>query len=126
VDLLAARGKLLNRDEALKDVLQREAAMSTGMQHGIALPHAKTGGVSDLAVAVGIKREGIDFESADGEKSRLFILVVSPRKVSGPHIQFLAAIGAVLKNDEVREGVIRASTGEQAVALLRSGGPGPV
>jgi Kef-type K+ transport system membrane component KefB/mannitol/fructose-specific phosphotransferase system IIA component (Ntr-type) len=124
VDLLAARGKLLNRDEALRDVLQREASMSTGMQHGIALPHAKTDGVSDLAVAVGIKRQGIDFESADGEKSRLFILLVSPRKVSGPHIQFLASIGTVLKNDAVREGVINASTGEEAAALLRGGATG--
>ncbi|GHV71668.1 sodium:proton antiporter [Spirochaetia bacterium] len=118
VDLLAFRGKLTNRDEVLKDVFQREASMSTGMQHGIALPHAKSDGAPDLAVAVGIKKEGIDFESADGEKSRLFILVVSPRKTSGPHIQFLAAIGAVLKNDETRQQVIDAGSKEKIASLL--------
>jgi mannitol/fructose-specific phosphotransferase system IIA component (Ntr-type) len=93
--------------------------MSTGMQHGIALPHAKTEGVKDICVAVGIKKTGIDFDSMDGERSRLFIMVVSPKKVSGPHIQFLAAIGAVLKDDAVREQVINAGSRELVVNLLR-------
>jgi Kef-type K+ transport system membrane component KefB/mannitol/fructose-specific phosphotransferase system IIA component (Ntr-type) len=119
VDLLAARGKLLDRDLALRDVFQRENTMSTGMQHGIALPHGKTEGIEDMAVAVGVKREGVDFDSLDGEKSRLFIMVISPKKVSGPHTQFLAAIGAVLKNPQVREGVINAASPERAAELLR-------
>ncbi|MDR1948804.1 MAG: cation:proton antiporter [Spirochaetaceae bacterium] len=119
VDLLDARGKLLNRDEVLRDVFQREKTMSTGMQHGIALPHGKTEGVADIAAAVGIKKTGIDFESIDGEKSRLFILVVSPKKTSGPHVQFLAAVGAVLKDDEIREKVINAASVEEAAELLQ-------
>jgi mannitol/fructose-specific phosphotransferase system IIA component (Ntr-type) len=121
VDLLAARGKLTDRDLALGDVFQREKTMSTGMQHGIALPHGKTDGVETICVAVGIKKGGIDFESLDGEKSRLFILVVSPRKISGPHVQFLAAVGAVLKDDIIREEVINADSPEEAAALLRNG-----
>ena len=120
VDMLAGRGRLLDRDTALADVFEREKIMSTGMQNGIALPHAKTSGTDDLAVAVGIKKEGVNFESADGEKSRLFILVVSPRKISGPHVQFLAAIGAVLEDDAVREAVINAATAEKAAELLRT------
>jgi Kef-type K+ transport system membrane component KefB/mannitol/fructose-specific phosphotransferase system IIA component (Ntr-type) len=119
VDVLAANGRLEDRDLALHDILEREKSMSTGMQHGIALPHAKTGGVKDICVAVGIKKEGIEFESLDGEKSRLFIMVISPRKVSGPHIQFLAAIGAVLNDGAVREQVINCGSRDQAVRLLR-------
>ncbi|MDR2482372.1 MAG: cation:proton antiporter, partial [Treponema sp.] len=86
VDILAARGRLEDRDTVLADVFERERSMSTGMQHGIALPHAKSSGVSELCVAVGVKSGGIDFGSLDGEKSRLFILMVSSRKVSGPHV----------------------------------------
>jgi len=119
VDMLAFRGKLLNRDEVLADVFEREKIMSTGMQNGIALPHAKTGGTSDLAVAVGIKKEGVDFESVDGEKSRLFILVASPKKISGPHVQFLAAIGAVLEDSDTRQKVIDARSPQEAAALLQ-------
>jgi Kef-type K+ transport system membrane component KefB/mannitol/fructose-specific phosphotransferase system IIA component (Ntr-type) len=119
VDILAVRGRLLDRDEVLRDVFRREKTMSTGMQHGIALPHGKTEGIADIAVAVGIKKKGIDFDSMDGEVSRLFILVVSPKKTSGPHVQFLAAVGAVLKDDEIRERVINAASVEEAVELLQ-------
>ena len=120
VDILAARGRLEDRDTVLADVFERERSMSTGMQHGIALPHAKSSGVSDLCVAVGVKSGGIDFGSLDGEKSRLFILMVSSRKVSGPHVQFLASVGAVLKDEAVREAVINADSPEEAAALLHS------
>jgi fructose-specific phosphotransferase system IIA component len=118
VDILDRRGRLEDRAQVLADVLQREKTMSTGMQHGIALPHGKTDGVRDIAIAVGIKKGGVDFESLDGEKSRLFIMVVSPRKTSGPHIQFLAAIGGVLKDEKLREEIIAADSGEIAAALM--------
>jgi mannitol/fructose-specific phosphotransferase system IIA component (Ntr-type) len=122
VDNLARRGKLLDRDEVLRDVFQREKSLSTGMQHGIALPHAKTEGVTDMAVALGIKKTGIDFDSMDGEKARLFIMVVSPKKTSGPHIQFLAAVGTVLKDEETREQVINADSKDDVLLLMRRRG----
>jgi Kef-type K+ transport system membrane component KefB/mannitol/fructose-specific phosphotransferase system IIA component (Ntr-type) len=119
VDMLAGRGRLLDRAQVLADVLEREKAMSTGMEHGIALPHGKTDGLADIAVAVGVKKQGIDFDSMDGQPARLFILVVSPKKTSGPHVQFLAAIGAVLQDAAMREAVIDAATPEEAAGLLR-------
>ena len=119
VDMLAARGKLLDRGVVLADVFEREKAMSTGMEYGIALPHAKTDGIHDIAVAVGIKKAGVDFEAMDGQPSRLFIMVVSPRKASGPHVQFLAAIGAVLKDESLRKALVNAESVEEAVGLLR-------
>jgi len=118
VDILAAQNKLLDRDAVLADVLERERAVSTGMEKGIALPHAKSDGIDDLKVAVGIKRDGIDFDSVDGKKSHLFILVVSPKKTSGPHIQFLASVGTVLKDDSVRQRAIDAATPAELTALL--------
>jgi fructose-specific phosphotransferase system IIA component len=121
VDLLNLQGKILNRDEALRDVWERERTMSTGMEHGIALPHGKSEAVTDICVAVGIKKEGVDFESLDNEKSRLFILVLSPKKTSGPHIQFLAAIGSVLKDEAFREEVIDAGSKEDIALLLQRG-----
>jgi Kef-type K+ transport system membrane component KefB/mannitol/fructose-specific phosphotransferase system IIA component (Ntr-type) len=120
VDLLASRNKLPDRDIVLFDVLEREKTMSTGMAHGIALPHAKTTGVDEMVVAVGIKKEGIDFESTDGEKSRLFIMVASPKKITGPHLQFLAAIGSILEDTATCEAVINSATPEEAARILRT------
>ncbi|MCL2480723.1 MAG: cation:proton antiporter [Spirochaetaceae bacterium] len=120
VDMLAAQGKLLDRDIVLKDVFEREKTMSTGMSHGIALPHGKTDGVDDLKVAIGIKKEGVEFESLDGEISKLFIMVVSPKKTTGPHVQFLAAVSALLSNKNIREEVINATSSEQLVKILQT------
>ncbi|MDR2078779.1 MAG: PTS sugar transporter subunit IIA, partial [Treponema sp.] len=75
--------------------------------------------VKDICVAVGIKRNGIDFESMDGEPSKIFIMVLSPRKTSGPHVQFLAAVSAVLNDDEIRQKVIEAESRFEVVSLLR-------
>ncbi|MDR0656761.1 MAG: cation:proton antiporter [Treponema sp.] len=118
VDLLDRREKLTNRDQALQDVLSREKTMSTGMQHGIALPHGKTDGVAEICAAVGISREGVEFDSIDGEKSKIFIMVLSPRTSSGPHVQFLANVGSVLKDEEIREKLVAADTQDEVVLLF--------
>ncbi|MFA6507870.1 MAG: cation:proton antiporter [Treponemataceae bacterium] len=118
--ILHVAGKISDRVLVTDDVLLRERTMSTGMQHGVALPHAKTDGAIELCVAIGIKKDGVDFEAIDEEPSRLFILIASPKKTSGPHIQFLAAIGAVLKKAEIRERLIKARTKEEVVALIRT------
>jgi len=119
VDILAAQGRILHRDLVLHDVFEREKAMGTGMENGIALPHAKTDGVDDLEVAIGIKREGIDFGAMDGKKSRIFILIISPKKDSGPHLQFLACISSILIDPQVRVALINIASPEKAVELLR-------
>ena len=121
VDILALRGMLLNREMVIRDVIEREKAMTTGMVNGVALPHAKSDGTEDIKVAVGIKKEGLDFGSLDGKKSRLFILVVSSKKFSGPHLQFLSAISSVLENSAVCEAVLEAPTVDRVVGLLRAG-----
>ena len=119
VDILACRGKLLDRDRVLEDVLVRERSMSTGMEFGVALPHGKTDGTADTTVAIGIKKAGINFDSMDGQPSRLFVLIVSPRKACGLHVQFLASVGALLGHESLRESVINAATPQEAVNLFR-------
>jgi fructose-specific phosphotransferase system IIA component len=119
VDILDKNGKLSNRDEVLNDVFLREKTMSTGMQHGIALPHGKSDGVKEMCVALGLKKEGIDFDSIDNEKSKLFIMVVSPKKTQGPHIQFLASISGILQDDERRNQIMNAKSTEEIIAFIK-------
>jgi mannitol/fructose-specific phosphotransferase system IIA component (Ntr-type)/energy-converting hydrogenase Eha subunit A len=119
VDLLARAGKLADRELVLADVLAREASMSTGMQHGVALPHAKTDGVESMQIALGLKPEGVDFASIDGEPSRIFFLIASPKKISGPHVQFLSAVGSVLHDEDTRARLLAAQRPEEALAVLR-------
>ena len=122
VDLLNIQGKLQDHELALKDIFLRENIMSTGMQHGIALPHAKSDGVDSMVVALGIKKQGIDFESSDGLKSHIFILVISPRTSNGTHVKFLSSISAVLKNEKLCKKLINSESPENVVRLFKNSG----
>ena len=121
VDLLMAAGKirdLKDRKEALKAILDRESKMSTGMQNGIAIPHGKTDRVDSLVAAIGIKKEGVDFQALDGQPSRLFVMTLSPDTRTGPHIQFLAEISRQLSDAAIRERVLKAATAEEVLDIL--------
>ncbi len=118
IGFLTDSRKITDRDAALKAVLDREAKMSTGMQHGVAIPHGKTDSVDSLIVAVGINREGIDFDAMDEQPSTIFIMTLSPANRTGPHIQFLAEISKVLNNETLREHLVAASDPNEILALL--------
>lgn len=119
VDLVAKSGAVVDRAQVLRDVFTREHTMSTGMQHGIAIPHGKTDGVSELCTAIGIKKDGIDFESLDKQPAKIFIMVVSPRKSSGPHIQFLASITNILKNPGTIEKMLDAEKPSEIKTIVK-------
>lgn len=117
LDRVRADRRVLDPGAAQKAVLERESSLSTGMQHGIALPHARTDAVSSLVCAVGLKREGVDFDSIDGSPSRIFVLTLSPQSASAPQIRFMSSMSQVL-NAEGRQALLAAeSPGEMFLAL---------
>lgn len=118
VDLIVNSGKVEDRDEILKAILVRERKMSTGVQHGVAIPHGKTAAVDDLITAVGIKADGVDFESLDGEPSRIFVMTVSSVLDTGPHMEYLAQISRMLNVPSVREQVLAARTRDELIEIL--------
>ncbi len=109
VDELARNGLLGDRDGVLASVLEREALMSTGMQSGIALPHGKHASVPGLVSVIGVSPSGVEFESLDGQPSRIFVMTISPPQTVGPHLRFLAAVGKLLGRAEVRDAVLAAT-----------------
>jgi len=120
IDLLVARGRIKDRDEALRVVLEREMKMSTGMQHGIAIPHGKTDSVDKLVTAIGLKKEGVDFGSMDGKPSTIFIMTISSVSRTGPHIQFLSEISQVLNDPEKRERILQSRNSAEVFEILTS------
>jgi fructose-specific phosphotransferase system IIA component len=118
VDLLDAKGLLSNRDAALQAVLTRERIQSTGIGAGIAIPHGKCNAVKELAMAIGIAREPLDFRSVDGKPVTILILLVSPAEQSGPHIQALAKISRLMLNGDFKKNLEKAASAEEVYALL--------
>lgn len=121
IDVMAQTGKLSDPALALHDVLEHEHSMSTGMENGIAIPHAKSAAVSELVVVVGISKKKIDFECLDRKPARIFILTLSPPDDSGTHLKFLSEIGALLRKPSVRTGLLKARTCEDVFSILISG-----
>jgi len=118
VDLLAGTGGINDREAALTCVLARENKMSTGMEHGIAIPHGKTDTVNKLVVGVGIHHDGVDFQCLDRQPAHIFIMTVSPLNKSGPHIQFLAEVSRILGDAQVRDRLLAAEDPGEIIALL--------
>jgi fructose-specific phosphotransferase system IIA component len=113
VDKLDDIQMLTDRDEALKAILEREKAMSTGMQFGVALPHGKTDAARRMTMAVGLKPEGVDFQSLDGKPSKVFVLVVSHKQAAEPHIQLLSEIGKKLHSEEAVNKLLQCKNKEE-------------
>jgi len=118
LELICQSGKVKDPELALKDVVEHEMAMSTGMENGIAIPHAKTDAVDQLVCCVGITRRKIDFESLDRKPAQIFIMTLSPRDGVGPHIQFLAEISRILKEPKLRKAFLKAKTDQQLLDIL--------
>jgi fructose-specific phosphotransferase system IIA component len=117
VGLLCDAYGLKDRDDILKAIINRESKQSTGIGMGLAVPHAKTPVVKKLYVAFGLSRDGVDFDSIDGEKAHIFFILVSPRDVSGPHIKALAGISRLIKHEEFRTALLNCSSEKEFFAM---------
>ena len=118
LDILVEAGKIQDREAAFKAVMEREQKMSTGMKHGIAIPHGKSPAIIDLIACIGISDNPIDFDSLDNQPCRIFILTLSPVEKTGPHLQFLAEISLLFKSAEKRQEILSVTTPEKLLKIL--------
>jgi PTS system nitrogen regulatory IIA component len=118
LDILVAAGKIQDRDAAYAAIMEREQKMSTGMKHGIAIPHGKSATIKDLVACIGISDSPIDFDTLDKEPCRIFIMTLSPLEKTGPHLQFLAEISLLFKSAEKRTEILKASSPEEIMHIL--------
>ncbi len=89
---LEAKGKIRDARELIRVLLERESLGSTGIGEGIAIPHGKLNGISEMIIAFGRSRSGVDFQSLDHEPAYLFFLLVTPSDRPGDHLKALARI----------------------------------
>ena len=118
LDILVAANKIQDRDAAFNAIMDREQKMSTGMKHGIAIPHGKCSSIRDLVACIGVSDKSIDFDALDREPCRIFIMTLSPVEKTGPHLQFLAEISLLFKSAQKRQEILQASTPEAVIKAL--------
>ncbi|MCB8563916.1 PTS fructose transporter subunit IIABC [Fusobacterium ulcerans] len=118
VEILYAAGKLNDKEEYKKEILKREAQSSTGLEEGIAIPHAKTSAVKIPSIAFGLSKAGVDYESLDGEPSKLFFMIAAPANASDTHIEVLSKLTTTLLDDDVRENLLKAASPKEVIEIL--------
>jgi mannitol/fructose-specific phosphotransferase system IIA component (Ntr-type) len=118
VKVLQDAGRIDDWRKAADAVHRRESLASTGLEAGVAVPHAKTDAVSRLTISIGIAPEGIEFNAADGKPSHIFFLILAAPDQSGPHIQALAEIARLAKSRAFLRSLTSARTPQEVVDLF--------
>lgn len=103
--LLQKAHPTLSQEKVLDVLLAREKLGSTAIGEGVAIPHGKMEGLSQVIGAFARSRRGIDFTAYDEKKTQLFFILLAPEGQRGvsDHLKILAKISRLLRNDEFRE-----------------------
>ncbi|MBI4951917.1 MAG: cation:proton antiporter [Myxococcales bacterium] len=101
-------------------VLEREAMMPTGLELGLAVPHARIAEVSAPAIAVGLSEHGVSFETVDGSSVTVVILVLTPPGADEAQLEILADIARTLRIDSVRASIATVGTLTEFLATIRT------
>ena len=118
VELLDKNGILDNKNEFKKEILEREELSSTGFGNGIAIPHAKTSAVKIPRVAVGISKDGFDFDSVDGNKANLIFMIAAGDDDNDLHLKTLSHLAQNLMDDEFVKEILNSKSKKEIVQLL--------
>ena len=124
-------GRVLEDDEAIQDhksfladLIRREQQASTGIGHGVAVPHAHENSIQRQILAVGISSKGIDFGAVDGKPVHIVALLATPKKHHKQHMELLAALSRLLQHKEVRQSLMQAANAAEVVEIFRAGKQG--
>lgn len=119
VDVLAATGKVTDPSLLKEAVWSREQSRTTGIGHGLAIPHGKCAGIRGLAMAIGKPATPIDFAAIDQKPVKLVVLLASPVDKTSDHIQALARVSRLMTREDFRERIYEATTADEIYALLQ-------
>src|SRR5512143_2216253 len=114
-----ARLAAVDSEELVHVLLERERLGSTGIGGGIGIPHGKLKQLDNLIIGFGLSRKGVDFESLDGDPTRIFFLLVTPENSTGLHLKLLARISRILKNEPFKERLLQANDSDEIYSIIK-------
>jgi len=117
--ILHRTGKVQNPAALVEALLERESLGSTGIGHGVAIPHARSKEVSRSVIAIGRSERPVEFDAIDGKPTRLFFLLVAPEGGDNEHLFTLAKIARLIKDARTRERLLTVDTPQALLDLLR-------
>lgn len=118
VDLMEKTDCLVDKSQYMEDVLKREASGTTGIGEGVAIPHAKSKGVKKPQLVAMTVPEGTDYESLDGEPTKLFFMIAVPENSADEHLLVLSRLSTILMDTSFRDDLLDAKSGEEFLAII--------
>ena len=116
--LLAGNPAVSDAGKFTTEVLEREKLSPTAMGHGVAFPHARTGGVRQIVMAVGRSREGVPFAGASDGPVHFFFVIGTPPNQVPQYLSVVGRLARLLKSEGIREQLLQATTAEAVRAVL--------
>ncbi|GAA3635115.1 fructose-specific PTS transporter subunit EIIC [Lactobacillus hamsteri] len=107
-----------NEDEFIKSIWARENESTTGIGGGIAMPHARNEYINKARVLFAKSKEGIDYNSLDGQPVHLFFMITAPAGADNTHLQALAKLSGLLVNPDLVEKLKNAQTPDEIIKLF--------
>lgn len=108
----------LNPEGVVEALVEREDLGSTSVGEGFAIPHCKTQGLRQIAIALARFTDGVDFGGADHEPVSFLFVVLSPTDQPAAHLQVLSQIARVLKRRELRSELLSAENAAEVVDAI--------
>jgi PTS system fructose-specific IIA component/PTS system nitrogen regulatory IIA component len=118
-DVLKAQGKVIDEEDFVKHVMEREKLGSTGIGNRVAIPHCPTKSVTGVVMAFGRSDQGIDFQSFDGhEVNNIFLMGTNPEDLN-VYLKLLASLAKLLNDRIFRQEFAAASTADELIAVFK-------
>ena len=118
VDLMVKSEKINDKEAYRKQVYAREEESTTGIGEGIAIPHGKCDAVTKPGLAAMVVKDGVDFDSLDGEPVTLIFLIAAPNTEDNIHLDVLSKLSVLLMNEEFTESLRNAKTVEEFMNII--------
>ena len=118
IDLFINDPRVDDIEKVRSAVLDREKIMSTGVGKGFAIPHGKTSAVKEIVGAFGKIKDGIDYQSLDGNPVQLVFLLVGKDTLISTHIKLLSRISRLMNKDDFRHRLTEAIDADEIVKLF--------
>ena len=117
-NFLESHGAIKNKEVLHSALIEREKLGSTGIGENVAIPHAKSDELDQILTLFGRSIEGIDFDSLDKKPVHFVCLVVAPAHSTGHHLKALARIARLLKNEDLRQNILKSQSEKEIYSCL--------
>jgi len=108
----------MDPDLVLEVIMAREKLGSTGMGHGVAIPHGRMRGLTEPVIVVAIHEEGVDFDAIDDALVHIVVMLLVPDDNNQVHLELLATLARLLQQADIRKALRDAPDAETVASIF--------